>query len=198
MDSTRRFFTKTMLSTAATFLFKPFYITHARQNARDEIIGHGNHRYKVHKGWGNLDSTRFPVNNCHEMIRDNKGRLIMLGDEIRNNILIYDRSGKLLDSWGHEFPGGHGLTHWDANGEEFLFICDSNLGKVFKADLKGKVLLTLDHPSKVGAYREDQPFKPTETAVGPDGTIYVADGYGSQWILRYTPQGPVMPLTSSL
>ena len=24
---------------------------------------------------------------------------------------------------------------------------------------------------------------------GPDGTIYVADGYGSQWILRYTMKG---------
>ncbi len=32
-------------------------------------------------------------------------------------------------------------------------------------------------------------FKPTETAIGPDGTIYVADGYGSQWILRYTMKG---------
>jgi hypothetical protein len=154
-----------------------------------EILGHGKHKYKLKLEWGKLDSSQFPVNNCHEMVQDSKGRLIMLGDEVKNNVLIYDRSGKLLDSWGKEYPGGHGLTLWNANGEEFLFITDPGLGKVFKTDLKGKVLMTLDHPSKVGGYEKDWAFKPTETAVGPDGTIYVADGYGWNYVLRYTPNG---------
>ena len=79
-----------------------------------------------------------------------------------------------------------GLTLWNANGEEFLFICDPNSGKVTKTDLKGKVLMTIEHPSKVGAYKPEDKFLPTETAVGPTGDIYVADGYGSQWILQYT------------
>lgn len=154
-----------------------------------EILGHGSHRYKLKLEWGKLDASSFPVNNCHEMVQDAKGRLIMLGDEVKNNVLIYDRSGKLLDSWGHEYPGGHGLTLWNANGEEFLFITDVNHGKVFKTDLKGKVLMTIEHPSSQGGYEKEWPFKPTETAVGPDGTIYVADGYGSNFVLRYTPKG---------
>ncbi|WP_254411904.1 6-bladed beta-propeller [Dyadobacter diqingensis] len=185
----RRQFAKLAAVTATALTFKPFYILHAKPKADGEIIGHGSHRYRVHQGWGNLDSSKFPINNCHEMVQDSKGRLIMVGDEVKNNILIYDRSGKLLDSWGHEFPGGHGLTLWNANGEEFLFVCDPNIGKVFKTDMKGKILLTIEHPSKVGAYKEADAFKPTETAIGPDGTIYIADGYGSQWILRYTPKG---------
>ncbi|GAA4443975.1 peptidylglycine monooxygenase-like protein [Ravibacter arvi] len=154
-----------------------------------EILGHGSHRYKLKLEWGKLDASSFPVNNCHEMVQDAKGRLIMLGDEVKNNVLIYDRSGKLLDSWGHEYPGGHGLSLWNANGEEFLFITDVNHGKVFKTDLKGKVLMTIEHPSSQGGYEKEWPFKPTETAVGPDGTIYVADGYGSNFVLRYTPKG---------
>jgi hypothetical protein len=188
-NTSRRQFTKAAVVTAAALTFKPFYILHAKAKTNDEIIGHGTHRYRVHQGWGNLDPSEFPVNNCHEMVQDSKGRLIMVGDEVKNNILVYDRSGKLLESWGHDFPGGHGLTLWNANGEEFLFICDPNTGKVFKTDLKGKILLTIGHPSTVGAYKENDAFKPTETAVGPDGTIYVADGYGSQWILRYTQEG---------
>ena len=185
----RRSFLKATALTTTAMTFKPFYILNAQPKADGEIIGHGSHRYRVNHAWGNLDSSKFPINNCHEMVQDSKGRLIMVGDEVKNNILVYDRSGKLLDSWGHEYPGGHGLTLWNANGEEFLFICDPNTGKVTKTDMQGKVLLTIEHPSKVGAYKPEMNFKPTETAIGPDGTIYVADGYGSQWILRYTMQG---------
>ena len=69
---------------------------------------------------------------------DNKGRLIMVTDETKNNIIIYDKSGKLLHSWGHGFPGGHGLTYWDAGGDEFLFICNPNIGKVVTPPWMGK------------------------------------------------------------
>jgi hypothetical protein len=182
----RRDFVKT---TAAAML-TPSLITPSQARQLDgEIIGHGSHRYKVAANWGKLDAAKFPVKNCHEMVQDKKGRLIMVTDETKNNILVYDRSGKLLESWGSEYPGGHGLTLWDANGEEFLFICDPNLHKVVKTDLKGTVLMTIEHPSKVGAYKPEDKFLPTETCVGPNGDIYVADGYGSQWILQYSSKG---------
>jgi hypothetical protein len=182
----RRTFVKTVAQVSAALAISPL----ANSKPLDgEIIGHGSHRYRINQHWGKLDASKFPVKNCHEMVIDSKGRLLMITDEVKNNILVYDRSGKLLDQWGSEYPGGHGLTLWNANGEEFLFICDPNLGKVVKTDMKGKVLLTIEHPSKVGAYKPEANFKPTETAIGPDGTIYVADGYGSQWILRYTATG---------
>ena len=155
----------------------------------DDLLGHGAYRYRALTSWGDLDPNTTPVKNCHEMVMDSQKRLIMVTDETKNNILIYDRSGKLLDSWGTEYPGGHGLTLWDAGGDEFLFICDPNLGTVTKTTLDGQVLMTIGHPKEIGEYEEDDPFRPTETAVGPNGDIYVADGYGAQWILQYDMEG---------
>ncbi len=183
----RRLFTSSLLGLTAAASITPFYIKASSAALSNEIIGHGKFRYRVHKDWGTLDA-QTPVKNCHEMVQDSKGRLIMIGDETRNNILIYDRSGRLLDKWGTAYTGGHGLTLWNAGGEEFLFISD-NAGAVIKTTLDGRELLRLEHPSKHGAYGAEDRFIPTETAIGPNGDIYVADGYGSQFILQYNMQG---------
>ncbi len=185
----REFVVKSAASLALASAGTAFTILKSKPMNTEPIIGHGDFRYSVDTAWGNLDPATTPVNNCHEMVIDKKGRLIMVTDETKNNIIIYDKSGKLLDSWGHEFPGGHGLTLWNAGGDEFLFICDPNLGKVFKTTLNGKILLTIGHPSEIGIYAKEDPFKPTETAIGPNGDIYVADGYGSQYIIQYDMQG---------
>jgi hypothetical protein len=102
---------------------------------------------------------------------------------------VYDRSGRLLSSWGTEFPGAHGLTLWNAGGEEFLLITDPPAGKVAKTTLDGRIVMTLPHPASIGVYGEKDAYRPTETAVGPNGDIYVADGYGSQWILQFDQTG---------
>lgn len=189
--SRRQFIRQGVTAASAVALAAPFsfHILKAKPPLGEQVLGHGGFQYRVVLGWGELNPGQFPVKNCHEMVMDRKKRLIMITDEVKNNILIYDKSGKLLDSWGHEFPGGHGLSLWDANGEEFLFICDPELGKVFKTNLSGDIFMTLEHPAAVGAYASDWPFKPTETAIGPEGDIYVADGYGSNWVLQYTAKG---------
>ena len=182
---------KEFLSTSikAVAVMPLFNILNSAPKLGEEILGHGKFKYRAHLAWGNLDPASVPVKNCHEMVMDAKGRLIMITDEVKNNILVYDQSGKLLDTWGHTYPGGHGLTLWNANGEEFLFICDPNLHQVFKTDLKGNQLLMIDHPSTIGEYKQEDPFNPTETAIGPNGDIYVADGYGSQYVLQYDSHG---------
>ncbi len=75
----------------------------------------------------------------------------------KNNILIYDKSGKLLKSWGHEFTWSHGLTHWSEGGEDFRFISD-NTGAVIKATVNGRELMRITHPSSVGAYAKEDRF----------------------------------------
>jgi hypothetical protein len=125
----------------------------------------------------------------------------MLGDDIHNNILIFDKSGKLLDFWGSAYPGGHGLSISKEGGEDFLFITDcgwfqdktgkwtKQAGQVVKTSVDGRLMFAIGHPRTIGVYNADEPFMPTETAIAPNGDIYVADGYGSDYIIQYDSNG---------
>lgn len=157
---------------------------------KDEIIfGHNNKRYRLDTKWGQLDFDRYPVKDCHEMVQDSKGRIILLTNETKNNIIIYDKKGKLLTTWGAEYPGAHGLTLFNENGTEVLFICDNNRHQVIKTTLDGRVLMTLDYPKETGEYSKADEYIPTETAIASNGDIYVADGYGKDFIIQYNYKG---------
>lgn len=153
------------------------------------ILGHNNKRYKLDTKWGMLDFARTPVKDCHEMVQDSKGRIILLTNETKNNVIIYDKKGKLLSTWGSEYPGAHGLTLFNENGQEVLFICDNNRHQVIKTTLDGKVLMTLDYPKETGQYTKAEEFVPTETSIAANGDIYVADGYGKDFIIQYDHNG---------
>lgn len=153
------------------------------------ILGHNNKRYRINTKWSQVSFEQYPVKDCHEMVQDKQGRIILLTNETKNNILIYDKSGKLVNSWGHEFPGGHGLTLFNENGEDVLFICDNNRHQVIKTTVDGKVLMVLDYPKETGMYSNAEEYIPTETAIAANGDIYVADGYGKDFIIQYDYKG---------
>lgn len=153
------------------------------------VYGHNGMRYTLDTSWGQLDSAKYPVKDCHEMVQDKKGRIILLTNETKNNVLIYNKSGKLLESWGNEFPGGHGLTLADENGTQFLYITDTEKHQVYKTTMSGKILITIDVPMEAGIYKNAKEFVPTEVAVDTNGDFFVADGYGAQYILHYDASG---------
>ncbi|MEM6963642.1 MAG: 6-bladed beta-propeller [Bacteroidota bacterium] len=192
--------TVTTIGLSATSSFG-FHILKKEKSSDDLIIGHGDFRYKVIKDWAKISPQFTPLFNCHEMVMDSKGRLIMVGDNVKNNILIFDKSGKLLDAWGTQFPGGHGLTLSEDGGADNLFVVDcgwfqdknakwhKQAGQVIKMTNDGKVIFNIGHPKTIGIYKADEPFMPTEVAVAPNGDFYVADGYGSDYIIQYNQNG---------
>ncbi|MEP7109891.1 MAG: 6-bladed beta-propeller [Ferruginibacter sp.] len=180
----RRSFIKNASLGAAGFMYQssfPF--------KEDPLLGQNNKQYRLNINWSKADAARFPVNDCHEMVQDRKGRIILLTNETKNNVLIYDKSGKLLTTWGNEYPGAHGLTLFNENGAEVLFICDNKRHQVIKTTIDGRVLMVLDYPKETGQYSKADEYVPTETAITPDGDIYVADGYGKDFIIHYDSTG---------
>lgn len=108
-------------------------------------------------------------------------------------VLRYDANGNLKDAWGADFPGAHGMTLVEEDGEERLWLVDSETGKAVMTRLDGERLMELtraDHK----AYADGAAYSPTwiavnETRFGGNGDVWLADGYGSNLVHRYDAKG---------
>ena len=155
------------------------------------VLGQGKFRYRPVAGWGVLDE-RTPVKNCSAMVVDARGRIYLLTDHCANNVIVYDRDGKLLQKWGTRFPGAHGLEIVKEDDREELFITDLNLHRVFKTTLDGEILMELTYPKSTGKYANEKEYRPAWTLHLPNGDFFVLDGYGKDYILRYNRAGKLL------
>ncbi len=177
-----------IINTAATALALPFLeITNG-----PPIVGHGDFRYKINLDWARADPAKTPVNDFHEMVFDRAGRIFMTTNDTRNNVLIFSKDGDILGHWGTEFPGAHGLTLADEGGDERLYITDHDRHEVIKTTLDGRVLQVFSWPADSRFYERKEQFRPTETAIAPNGDVFVADGYGQDCIVHFDQKGRVL------
>lgn len=183
----KQFVKQAVLGSAGFFIAKDMFAA-----AQETVYGHNEMRFRMNTAWGKLNADQTPVNDCHEMVQDGKGRILLLTNETKNNVIIYDKSGKLISAWGNEFPGAHGLSIHKTGKEDFLFITDTNRHQVYKTTIDGKIVFTIDAPPEAGLYPKKESFVPTETAVLENGEFYIADGYGSQFVLHYDARGKLI------
>lgn len=156
--------------------------------AKTALLGQGDFQYRVVPGWGILGE-KTPVNNCHGIVTTEGGHLVLLTDEVRNNVLIYDKAGKLLNKWGTKYPGAHGLSLVKEKGKEVLYITDLKTHSVEKTSLDGELLQRWNWPKESGKYEKAAQYRPSWTLHRRDGSFYVLDGYGLDYIHRYDVSG---------
>ncbi|BFM17836.1 peptidylglycine monooxygenase-like protein [Maricurvus nonylphenolicus] len=154
------------------------------------LLGHNGYQYRLDEAWGEPENNaEYPVRDCHEMVIDSLGRIILLTNHEKNNILIYSPNGEIVDSWTLGFKSAHGLTLATENNQDYLYICDYRTESVVKTDLRGKVLLRFPTPAELGIYANPVKYLPTGTAITRNGDVYVADGYGSSFVIQYDRKG---------
>ena len=101
-------------------------------------------------------------------------------------VMCFDRTGKFVRSFGDDLVGtGHGLAI-DPQGN--VWVTDTGHHLVFKFSPEGKLLLALGQSDKPGT-DENHFDKPTHTAFGENGDIFVTDGYGNSRIVHVTADG---------
>lgn len=101
-------------------------------------------------------------------------------------VQVYDRDGKLLDSWG---TGQFTLPHYlRIDGDGNVWAADFKQHTVRKFTPKGELLLTLGVPKEAGN-DEKHLNGPTDVAITPSGDVFVTDGYGNNRIMHFDKAG---------
>lgn len=181
----RRKFLSTTAATAAGTCFLN------AQKKEPIILGQGNHKYRVVDGWGILGKEA-PVNNCHGIVEDQNENIILLTDHPDCSVIIYDKKGKLLSQWKGEFKQAHGLTIVTEGLREVLFISDTKGNAVYKTTMDGEVLNLWKWPASSGKYQREQQYKPSWTLHAPNGSFYILDGYGKDYIQHIDKTGKLL------
>ncbi|HEX3659349.1 MAG TPA: hypothetical protein VHV55_26410 [Pirellulales bacterium] len=168
-------------------------------------IGSGKWTYTWDENWGQLPAGMHYGFGCGIVV-DSQDRVYVTSRSDSPCVAVFDRDGRLVETWAKDFGDkvgyslpqivatAHGI-YWSKEGDqEFLYFTE-NVGKniqprigarVYKTDLKGKVLYTIGNVEKESS--DSQKFdwtSPTDVAVSPAGDVYVVDGYGSQRVSRF-------------
>jgi hypothetical protein len=166
-------------------------------------IGAGHWTYTLDESWGRLPEGMAYGFGC-AIVVDGQDRVYVTSRSESPCVAIFDREGRLLETWSKDFAEKMSLTtgevkatahglFWSREPDgEFLYFTENidkktGIGaRVIKTDLEGRVLYELGKNVKAGS--TSQPFdfaNPTDVAVAPNGDIYVVDGYGSQLVHRF-------------
>ena len=124
-----------------------------------------------------------PLGPCHGgAVIDAKGSIYITTDTERG-IIVFSPEGKFLKAVGPTRI--HGLEIRKEKGEEFIYAARPADHEVVKLNLNGEQVWSLRFPKESGLYKDANGFNPCAVTVGPKGEIFVADGYGSNYILKF-------------
>jgi NHL repeat len=168
----------------------------------------GDREYEFVPGWGKLPDDWEPgevaavavdsADNVHVLARTD------------HPYQVFDKSGMLIDDWGRGIiDEGHGIC---IGPDDSAYVVDRVAQQVLKFDASGRHRLTIGQRGQAsdtgyveqsehddpythgsltnGVQRSAGPFNvPTGAAIGPDGSIFVSDGYRNARIHKFDPQG---------
>ena len=124
-----------------------------------------------------------PLGACHGgVVLDKAGNIYVTTDTPRG-IVVFSPDGKFQRAFG---PAKiHGLEIREENGVEVIYAARPADHEVIKLKLDGTQEWKINFPTEAGIYKDASTFKPCAVTVGPDGSIFVADGYGANYVLKF-------------
>ena len=128
------------------------------------------------------------LGNSHGGVAIDSQGLVYSNTDTERSIVVHRPDGSFVRAIAGEYPGIHGMVIRKEGDEEFIYAAHLAGKQVLKLKLDGTPVWAIGLPVESGKYDDDaNAYNPTGIAVGPDGRIYVADGYGRQWIHAFAP-----------
>jgi hypothetical protein len=108
-------------------------------------------------------------------------------------VLVYGPDGVLQKTIAGEFPEVHSMVYAEENGEEYLYTTvqkgtpkENWLFVKMKTD--GTVVQKITAPPEAG-FKEPNEWKLTAAVPAPDGSIFIANGYGDSRLFQFDKKG---------
>ena len=169
----------------------------------DPIVGSGKYTYRVNEEW-QRPPAGLDVRACAVSV-DSQDQVYCFNRNPEHPIVIFDRDGNFLSSWGaglFTFP--HAIRIVRENGRDVVWLCDEHHQQFQKFTTDGTLLQTIGEKgarSDTGVPADDfssaawkkvthggGPFNlPTDIAFGPDGSMFMTDGYGNARVHKFSP-----------
>jgi DNA-binding beta-propeller fold protein YncE len=124
-----------------------------------------------------------PLGPCHGGVVVDKAGNIYVTTDTPRGIVVFSPSGKFLRAVGPTRI--HGLEVREEKGAEYIYGARPSDHEVVKLKLDGGQLWAIHFPQEAGIYKDEKGFNPCAVTIAPDGSIFVADGYGSNYVLKF-------------
>lgn len=149
--------------------------------------------WKPVPNWGQHED--LAIGNTHGTVAVAPDGSVLYNTDGGHGILVHNPGGEPKGNLAGNFSGIHGMHLRNEDGKTFIYGAHLPGKQIVKLRLDGTHVWTIGVPMESGKYDGDpNSYNPTAIAVAPDGRIYVADGYGRNWIHVF---GPDLTYTSS-
>ncbi len=120
---------------------------------------------------------------CHGGAVIDKAGNIYVSTDTPRGIVVFSSAGKYLHAVGPTRL--HAMQIREEEGTEYIYAARPNDHEVVKLRLDGEREWTIEYPKGTEIYKDAEGFKPCAVTVGPDGSIFIADGYGANYVLKF-------------
>ena len=156
------------------------------------LTGNGEWTYRVVTGWGKLPHGTAFGGTHGAIAQDNAGH-IYVSTQSETGVLVYSADGALIKTIAHGFPEVHSMVHAEEGGVEYLY-CTVQKGTptenwlFIKMKTDGAVVQKITAPAEAG-FKAPNEWRITAAVPAPDGSIFIANGYGDSRIFRFDSKG---------